>query len=87
MVDDYNFTYIHRKTGDIKHPDDLIFSTEDTSPLIFQTRKINQGMNKNRIVSKICEYFENEKVFYQDNVIGEIVRNYIQWCKSNSILS
>lgn len=87
MVDDYNFTYIHRKTGDIKHPDDLIFSTENTSPLIFQTRKINQGMNKNRIVSKICEYFENEKVFYQDNVVGEIVRNYIQWCKSNSILS
>lgn len=87
MKDDYNFTYIHRKTGKYKNSDDLVFSTEETSPLMFRTRKINQALNKTSIVTKICSYFTNEKVFYQDNVVGEIVRNYIKWCKTDGILA
>ena len=28
----------------------------------------------------IAEYYKSDKVFYQDNEVGEIVRNYLLWC-------
>ena len=30
---------------------------------------------------RIVSFFIKDKVFYQDNEIGEIVRNYLEWCK------
>jgi hypothetical protein len=35
------------------------------------------------IGDKICECFRRDKVFYRDNVTGEIVRNYLQWSRQN----
>lgn len=86
MKDKYNFIFIHPKTTDLQHPDkDLIFDTE-ASPLFTRSRKINQGMNKSRVVGRILQYFNNDKIFYSDNETGEVVRNYLEWCKRATIL-
>ena len=48
------------------------------SILKYWKRKINKPTNK--IEKKIAEHFIKDKVFYSDNEVGEIVRNYLLWC-------
>lgn len=73
------FTYIHRKTGEIKHPGkDLVFSP-DFSPSPLSRRRITKP--EDRLGEKILSFYKRDKVFYQDNEVGEVVRNYILWCK------
>lgn len=82
-TEDSIFTYIHRKTTKIKKPDkDLVFMREfDRRPNY--RRKLTKPIDK--IGMKIYEFFKKEKVFYQDNEIGEIVRNYLLWCNSDKL--
>lgn len=78
------FTYIHRKTTDIQKPDrDIIFTT-DYSPRPNITRNILHPTYD--VHRKISNFFKAEKIFYQDNEVGELVRNYLMWCKSSSQL-
>lgn len=79
QVDDQMFTFIHRKTTEIKDPEhDLIFS-QDYSSRPNQRRNI---LKPNDVAGqKIKSFFVNDKVFYQDNMVGEIVRNYLDWCR------
>lgn len=87
MTGKYNFTFVHPKTTELQRPDkDIIFDTE-TSPLYTRSRKINQGMNKNKIVTKILSYYNNEKIFFSDNETGEVMRNYLMWCKTNTLFN
>ena len=81
--DDCNFIYCHRKTTPIKDMDnDLIFSSEyDPRP----NHVHNMRRTDNECATKIGRYFRNDKVYYQDNDIGEIVRNYLIWCQSDKI--
>lgn len=77
------FTFIHRKTTPIKNEqNDLIYSTE-YNPLPNWKRKITKPQTN--IEKRIVQFFVDDRVFYQDNEIGEIVRNYILWCKSDKI--
>lgn len=73
--DDCVFTYIHRKTTPIKDEDnDIIYSLEhDPRPNHF--RRLTRPVTK--LERKIHELFRKEKVFYQDNEVGEVVRNYL----------
>lgn len=84
-IDDFYFTYIHEKTTPIKNEDkDIIFSPEhDPRPNWFRNIRRPRG----KIDKRIAYFFSAEKVFYQDNEIGEIVRNYLQWCVSSSIVN
>lgn len=76
-----NFTYIHRKTSQLQKPDkDLIYSVE-YSEMPNRRRKITQPAND--LERKIYSYYKKEKIFYQDNEVGETVRNYINWCQSD----
>lgn len=78
VKDNNNFTFIHRKTSPIKDEEkDLIYSTE-YRPLPNWKRKINKPTTD--IEKKIAMYFAKDKVFYQDNDVGEIIRNYLMWC-------
>lgn len=77
------FTYIHRKTTPIKDEEnDLIYSTE-YNPLPNWKRKITKPTTP--LEQKLLTFFYKEKVFYQDNQVGEIVRNYLLWCKTDKI--
>lgn len=77
------FIYIHRKTTPLKNPDkDLIYST-DVSPRKNWSRRII--IPRNKIENEIVKFFKEEKVFYQDNEVGETVNAYIDWCKRTKI--
>ena len=79
IKDNYNFVYIHRKSTPIRdEDDDLIFTMEyDPRP------NIVRGLDKSdmKCVKMIRQYFRNDKVFYQDNEVGEEVRNFLQESK------
>lgn len=80
VVQDGNnyFTYIHRKTTPLKYPDrDLIFSFQP-SPSYNWRQNVNKPVDK--IGKKIATMFSHKRVFYQDNEVGEIVRNYLTQC-------
>lgn len=73
------FIYIHQKTTPLQNTKkDLIYSQEIT-PHPNYSRNLTKPRNPRE--KKIWFLFQTEKVFYQDNEIGEIVRNYLQWCK------
>ena len=76
-----SYTYIHRKTTEIKDPDnDIVYQIESD-------KRFNYYKNLKRPIDKysqkITNFFKTYKVFYQDNEVGEIVRNYLQWCDKN----
>lgn len=82
MRGNYNFTFIHRKTSPLKNPEkDLIFDTDYNSLFNYGRRLTSPAT---ALQKKIAWYFTADKVFYQDNEIGEIVRNYIEWSKNGS---
>ena len=75
------FIFIHQKTTELQErPQDLIYSTEYRTNPLYRRNMLKPALPVER---KILELFRSEKVFYQDNEIGEIVRNYLNWCKSN----
>ena len=84
-VEDCYFTYIHEKTTPLKDPDnDIIFSPEHSArPNWFRNIRRPRG----KIDRKIGSFFSSEKVFYQDNEIGEVVRNYLLWCQTSSLVN
>ena len=77
-VDDVCFTFVHRKTSELKDTDnDLIYTTK-YSPRPNYRRKITKPLTE--LEKKIASHFVADKVFYSDNEVGEIVRNYLLWC-------
>ena len=79
VLDNNNFIFIHRKSTPIKDEnDDLIFSLEyDPRPNF--VRAFDKSTLK--CVQIIRKYFHNDKVFFQDNEVGEVVRNFLQESK------
>ena len=76
------FTYVHRKTGEIRHPDtDVVFSTEyDIRPNHIR----NIRKTGNDVARKIYNFYREDRVFYQDNDVGEVVRNYLMFCQNEA---
>lgn len=76
-----NFTYIHRKTTSFRHSDkDIIFSPNNKSHYINLRNNITKVYDE--VGKRIYLYFKMDKIFYQSNEIGEIVRNYLMWCRN-----
>lgn len=73
------FTYIHRKTTPIKENETAIIYQQEYSPLPNYKRKIIYALSK--MEEKIVWFFRNDKVFYQDNEVGDMINNYILWCR------
>jgi hypothetical protein len=80
-VDKDIFTFIHLKTTPL-HDDskDLIYCPEQNVRRNWN-RKITNA--RNRKEQNVQWFFKAEKVFYQNNEVGEAVRNYLNWCKQN----
>ena len=80
-IDNISFLFIHRKTTEIQNDNkDIIYSPE-FDPRPNWRRKITNPTDK--IDESIYRFFRSDNVYYQDNEIGEIMRNYIMWCKTN----
>lgn len=76
---DCSFIYIHEKSTPIKDEDSSLIFSDQYDPRPNFIRNIKKPPN--RICRSIAEYFRNDKVFYQDNEVGEIVRNYLMYCQ------
>ena len=78
IKDDY-FTYIHNKTTPIQDENtDLVYSL-DYSPKPNYNRSIFRPING--VQKKILWFFMNDKVFYQDNNVGDAIANFLKICK------
>ena len=74
------FLFIHQKTTPIKDDNRNLVYTQSSNPLPNYRRRITKATSN--IERKIQQFFAKDKVFYSDNETGEIMRNYIQWCKN-----
>lgn len=76
------FTFIHRKTTEIKSKKDILFTTKvDANPYHF--RRLTKPTNER--TKLILDLLKSEKVFFQDNSVGETLRNYINWCTKTDL--
>ena len=78
-----NFTFIHRKTTPIQDDDNDIIYSMEYSPKPNHVRRMNRPVNKWQRM--IAQYYVEDRVFYQDNEVGEIVRNYLMASSSDKI--
>lgn len=85
QVGDENFCYIHQKTTPIKDEDNsLIYSLEMNGKPNYKRKLIS---NASYVESQVTRYFATDKVFFQNNEIGEIVRNYLLNSARTNIVS
>lgn len=78
MTSSVDFTYIHRKTTPLKNPEkDIIFS-QDYHAAANWARNILKPSGS--VFRKIAWYYLSDKVFFQDNMVGQSVTNYLAWC-------
>lgn len=77
-IDDLYFVYIHQKTTPIKNHDDLVYCLEPNVKPNYN-RSVYKPVNK--LQTRIKWFFDNDKVFYQDNHVGDAVANYLKYCK------
>lgn len=76
------YIYIHRKTTEFKDIDnDLIYGNNPTGKPNYS---INLYKPEYKIQHKICDLFHYNKVFYQDNLVGDAVHAFLEWCKHNA---
>lgn len=82
ITDNEQFTYVHEKTTPIKNPDtDIIYSLEHNEKCNYYRRLLS---NASKLESKIASFYAHEKVFFQNNECGEVVRNYIMQSSKSS---
>ena len=80
VQNDDMFTFIHRKTSTIQDDNtNLVYTTEYSSKNNYRRKLFTTLTN---LENKIAYFFKCDKVFYQDNEVGEIVRNFLMFSKS-----
>ena len=76
---DICFVFIHNKTTPIQNDKaDLIYSLEYNAKPNYN-RSVYKPISK--VQQKIMWFFANDKVFYQDNNVGDAIHNYLKICK------
>ena len=79
--DNAMFVYVHKKTTKIKNEDkELIYQQEYSYK---PNHSIDMLMPRNNIEKIILQLYRTGKFFYQDNEIGEVVKNYILWTRNH----
>ena len=71
------YIFIHEKTTDIKD-DTLVFSLESKPNMMYNVSVFTGG---NKVLNLIKNLFLNNKVFYQNNSVGDTINNYIKGVK------
>lgn len=78
-INDNYFIFCHVKTSPIK--DDKITLVYDIIP----TGKINYSSNiflpRNSVEQSIKELIVSEKIFFQNNVVGDYITSFFNYCK------
>lgn len=78
--DRMQFVYVHMKTTPLKfNKKDIIYQVEHDPRPNFRRRLTHPCDNIDKLY---YSFFIKEKVFYQDNETGEIMRNYLNWSRT-----
>lgn len=73
------FLFFHRKTTPIKDDNtNLVYQCDYDSRRNYR-RKITRPITP--LEKYIATLFNKDKIFFQDNEVGEVIRNYMIWCK------
>lgn len=73
------FTYIHIKTTDIKDSNnDLIYTLDYHSRLNYNRNILRP---QNQLQKNILWYFSTDRVYYQNNEVGDSIHNYLKLCR------
>lgn len=75
-VNNHLFTYIHMKTTPIKDEENSIIYTLTPNVGNNYNRSIYKPMN--RIQEKILWFYRYDRVYYQDNSVGDTINNYLK---------
>jgi len=78
-INDVAFIYIHDKTTPIRKPDDHIIYSLEYKPEMNYNRNLYRP--NGRMQEKILYFFKHDKVFYQNNNIGDAINNFLKICK------
>lgn len=73
------FTYIHIKTTPIKDYENSLIYGLDNNGYINYNKNIFKPIN--RLQERVMKFFKIEKVFYQNNSVGDTINNYLKICK------
>ena len=76
-VDGKWFTYIHRKTTPIKDEDTAIVFKQEHDPRYNFRRRLTKPTDK--VGKLIAQFYAMDKVFYQDNEVGDMINQYLAW--------
>lgn len=77
------FTFIHQKTTPLKdESNDLIYTLDFHYELNYNR---NICKPQNTLQKRLLWFFETNRVFYQNNEIGDIVNNYLKLCKGGVV--
>lgn len=77
--DNNYFTYYHFKTTPIQDDKrDLIYSNVDVSPQF--NKRVNLFKPTDNLGRRLLNFWKDNKVFFQDNIVGTIMNNYKEWC-------
>ena len=77
------FVFLHRKTTPIQNEEnDLIYCQNASTSA---NRKVGISSHKDKVSRFISRCLKESRVFYSENEIGEIFRNYIMWSENISI--
>ena len=71
------FTYIHRKTTPIKDEDKEIIFKQDYDFRRNYRRRLMKPTDK--LGKFIASFYARDRVFYQDNEVGDMINQYIAW--------
>lgn len=74
FLPEQTFTYIHRKTTPIK-PKSKVYSLVP-NPIYYYSTSLSKP--RDELESRIYWYFVHEKVFYQDNEVGNAIENFLK---------
>lgn len=78
QLDDGVFTFIHETSKPIDDDTDmLVFSDK---PNYQYNRRLNLFRPEDKLGRNILQFFKDNRVYYQDNVVGKIINNYKDWC-------
>lgn len=78
---DEAFTFIHRKTTLYQERENDIIFCPKYDYRNLRRRNIKKPIDG--IGEKILYFYNADKVFYQDNEVGELVNHYLEWCDLN----
>ena len=79
LIDGDAFIYIHKKTSPLKNNSlDMVYTLEHSIKTNYN-RSIFKPMNK--LQNKITMLFKTDRVFYQNNDVGDAINNYLKICR------